>query len=120
MELAKLVIKCPYCQWLFEARPPDAIHSDCSLKLLKGVSVVQTHGVEINSKYIGFREQTIFPEYFPLNPKNHIIIEKATEKRHHITIFETCSRFDSIYSSRVSASLSLPRDDLTINAKQVL
>ena len=65
-------------------------------KLLREVFVVQIHGVENNSKYIGFRGQTIFPKYFLFNLRNRMIIEKATEKRHHITLFEIFSRLNSI------------------------
>jgi hypothetical protein len=38
MELAKLVINCPYCKWYFEVRPPDTIHSDYSFRKPSSIS----------------------------------------------------------------------------------
>ena len=65
-----------------------------TVKLLGGVFIVQIHGVKNNSKYIGFRERTIFPKYFPSKPQNRMITVRAAEKRHHTIIFEIFSRFD--------------------------
>ena len=58
-------------------------------KLLRGFFVVQVHVVKNSSIYIGFREQTKFLKHFPFNLRNRMIIEKASEKKHRITIFDS-------------------------------
>ena len=79
IELAKLVIKCPYCQWLFEVRPPDAIHSDYSFRKPSQISV---HGEVIKRslrclnprcgekiEIYWFSRANHFPKIFSLQPQ---------------------------------------------------
>ena len=32
MAVSKLALECPYCQWIFEAAPPDKVHSAYSFE----------------------------------------------------------------------------------------
>ena len=32
MAVSKLILECPYCQWTFEANPPDNVHSAYSFE----------------------------------------------------------------------------------------
>jgi hypothetical protein len=46
---SKLTLECPYCHWIFEANPPDKVHSAFSFeKPLKG----SFHGEIIEQNHV--------------------------------------------------------------------
>ena len=90
IELAKLVIKCPYCQWLFEVRPPDAIHSDFSFRMPSQISF---HGEVIKRslrcpnprcgeqfEIYWFSRANHFPKIFSLQPQEPHDNRKSNRK----------------------------------------
>ena len=52
MAVSKLLLRCPYCDWPFEVKPPDSLHSAYSFeKPLRGSFYGEVILIELDSNF---------------------------------------------------------------------